>query len=118
MEIVSYHLAQKLKQTGFPQPEPKKGQTWHTNPIQPVKVGGSTALAGEVWIGTSRSNWPITVEVLQASSAFAPTREDLQMELAVLLPAGIRPAQTPASADELAELWLEMKEQGERVRQR
>ena len=113
METVSYHLALKLKQTGFLQPLPVKGQIWHTNPIQPVKIGGSTGQPGEVWIATSSSNWPVAPDVLQASSAFAPTREDLQREIALIAPANLRQvALSAVSADELAELWLEIKEKG------
>jgi len=113
METVSYFLAQKLKKAGFPQPLPLNGQIWHTNPIQPVRVGGSTGQANEVWIGSSSSNWPVTPEVLQASSAFAPTREDLQREIVLVMPAGLRPHfEGTISADELAEMWLEMRNGG------
>ena len=119
METVSYPLAQQLKKAGFPQPEPVRGQTWHTNPIQPVKVGGSTGQAGEVWITTSSSNWPVKKEILQAACAYAPTHEELQQEIKALsIPTNSQVVGSSASADELAEIWMEMKEQGERSRQR
>lgn len=75
--MTTYELAKKLKEAGFPQPEPKFSQIWFAD------YDNGYMLGEKLLVGT---NHFLDVERLEQPMVFCPTFEDIWRELPELIP--------------------------------
>ncbi len=118
-DIVSYETAVRLKEAGFPQPQPGAGQWWH-NPDFGLFVVGVRWFADNreykiFYPGTGKP--VLKSEAMFLKCAFAPTATDILRELAdyELLSAVTSDSQqfieTITDPEALAEAWLKLNAQ-------
>lgn len=118
--VVSFETAKRLKEAGFPQPEPEVGQFWYrkhpslaitlefAQSVEPDENGGSRFYT--LWVGTEDTGGKF-YDCKKHDLIFAPTSTDILREL---YPAGkkviigsnrlLAMALDPAAA---AEKWIE-----------
>jgi hypothetical protein len=78
MDVVSFETAKKLKEAGFPQPEPAFGQVWYKSAGSPIIVTSGWE-AGFAFVGPRSAMTQTTYmkRFQEQNGVFAPTATDI-----------------------------------------
>jgi hypothetical protein len=82
MDVVSFETAKKLKEAGFPQPEPAFGQVWYESAGSPIIVTSGWE-AGFAFVGPRSAMTQTTYmkRFQEQNGVFAPTATDILRQI-------------------------------------